>query len=411
MAAGVTGSPVPITGDYGQPLTIRTFFPDYYGGPNYIDLTSPIPVQILTSSDSSSTLSATDYTGTVDWGDGSAPVPASFERLLSPTSMVILPDNSLYVSGPGHTYATPGTYTITVSVAGPGDAAPATFADTATISAAPALTGALDQVTPLRSVITSVASASNTPAFHGTAQPGTTIGLAATNLATGQTLLVGAGVADASGDWIVTSAPLVDGSYTFAITATSAYGGTATLQLAANDSSPAPVTVAVDTSGPTITAFRVTNARTGAFAVTYSDPEGVAAFLTTNPAAYTVNRPSPAPKKGQRFAVASLMSSIPSNTTSAPVVTVTGTLTGGKGKPPIARNGTYTFAINSASILSSSGVALDGEYSGRFPTGDGQPGGDFRVKVVVRNGKAGAAMPIAPAKVAAKAIVRPKAHA
>ena len=60
--------------------------------------------------------SATDYTATIDWGDGSAPTVGTIgpdtTGIFGPSS------NQLDVSG-GHTYATPGLYAVKVTVDGP----------------------------------------------------------------------------------------------------------------------------------------------------------------------------------------------------------------------------------------------------------------------------------------------------
>ena len=50
------------------------------------------------------------------------------------------------------------------------------------------------------------------------------------------------------------------------------------------------------------------------------------------------------------------------------------------------RNGTYQFTIHSAAITDLAGRPLDGAYSGVFPSGNGQPGGDFVANLTsVRN--------------------------
>ena len=402
MATGFTGTPVPVAGFFATPLSLVNFA----GGA----FSAPVALVRLEGADATAAR-AGNFAGTVDWGDGSAVEVALVGNILA--AEVGSPgDDVLYVNGPDHTYAQPGTYTITVVVTGPGDSAPTTYTDTATISAAPVLTGALDRASDTGAVNDDDVTANTTPTFIGTAQPGTMIDLTATSVATGRTLVVGSGVADASGSWSITATPFVDGFYTIAIAATSTYGATAALTLAG--SAPAPTLLVIDTAGPTITNFRVTDARTGAFTITYSDPADLLDAPTTEPNLITVNRPSPAPGKGQHFAVATLLADVPASLLSAPTVVVTGTLTGGHGKPLVTRNGVYTFAIDSSAIVSLSGVPLDGEYSGHFPTGDGQPGGDFRVKVVVKNGKPGSPIQVVTPRLtthAARTTERPKAHA
>ena len=126
--------------------------------------------------------------------------------------------------------------------------------------------------------------------------------------------------------------------------------------------------------------------RTGTFAVGFSDPYGLALAPLTDASNYVVTRTTPHPRRGQTFSVTNLTASpATTDTSSTSLVVVTGTLA--TGKTPISRNGTYLFTIRSAAIQSLAGTSLNGTYAGQFPTGSGSPGGDFQVRVQIRNGK------------------------
>ncbi len=309
MAAGVTGVPMAISGNVDGPLRVQ----QYAMGPGgTIGLLNPLPLApvgtpiplVTLINNAAATLPASGYTGTVDWGDGSSTDSALFGTYTLPSYLVV-PTNFLIVNGPEHTYTQPGTYTITIAVAGPGDTSPTVYTDTATISNAPALTGQLNPTSDTGASDSDNITANRTPNFTGTTQPGASVTLFATSSTSEQTLEVGAGVADAAGNWSITTVPLADGSYFFNAAATSTFGGTTRLPITSTNPFASSFLI-IDTAGPTITRFQVTNARKGTFQVTFADPYGLLINPTTDPTNYVVNRPSPTPRKGQAFAVASL---------------------------------------------------------------------------------------------------------
>ena len=223
--------------------------------------------------------------------------------------------------------------------------------------------------------------------------PGASVTLAATSNQTGQTLVVGSGVADAAGNWSITTVPFVDGSYMITATATTATDTTQTvltgLLFGRQD-------LVIDTAGPRITSFQVTNARTGSFQAVFSDPSGLFVPTVTNANHYALSRPVPTPRRGQTFPIVNVaaLGVVAQPLFSTDPVVVTGMVQGNRRL--IARNGVYVYTIYASGIFSQSGVALDGAYTGNFPTGNGQPGSDFQVKIRVRNGRALAPIAITP---------------
>jgi len=402
MASGVTGVVATVSGSANAPLTtVQYNLPPALGLggllPSPAPIGTPIPLVRLFGP-TFETLSASSYSGTVDWGDGSAVDAALFGDFVL-TTPLFLPNNTLLVSGPDHTYQTPGNYTITISVTGPGDSAPTVYHDVTTITRA--LTIELNSSSDSGFFNNDNVTAITTPNFLGVTSPGANVVVSATSASTGQTLVVGTGVADASGFWSVTSVPFADGAYTISAQSLDKTGTSSSAILVGQNPWLNSHSLVIDTVGPKITGFRVTNTKRATFQATFSDPNGLFFASLADPNTYVVNRLAPTPKKGQTFPVISLgvtapvVSSIDDSPPLAfsPIV-VTGSV--GTGKPIINGNGVYRFTIHSTAVLGLSGAPLDGEYLGKFPTGNGVPGGEFRVKVNVHDGKPSGPIAIRP---------------
>ncbi len=376
LAAGVTGQVVKLDAIVEESVSFTNI--DFTGLP----LDGIYSVPLVTLSSTAGPLLASGVTATVDYGDGT-PVAAAEAVAITRSP------GQLVIDGPDHTYTTPGTYKITIAVVEPGDTSPTIFVNPITVNPPPiSITGQLSGGTssftgPFGDTMSTNATR---PRFAGFTQPGATIVLTATNLANPSlNLVVGTGTANASGNWDITLVPFVDGRYNIAALATGQFGATAGAFLAG----PFDNFLQVDTAGPKVVSFQITNARTGSFAIGFDDPYGMNLYPLTQPSTYSLTRTSPATRKGQTFTVTNLQSSVQPDTLSsytfAPVV-VTGTLT--TGKTPITQNGTYTLTLPSTDFNSLSGAPLDGEYTGHFPSGNGQGGGNFRVRFTIRNGKA-----------------------
>ena len=403
MTAGFLPNAQP-AGYAGTPLTVYEYDDTSIDLPPLIaPVGTPVPLVTLTSS--TGPLSPAGYSGTVNWGDGS-PVDAATFTAFTARSMNFLfdglpPGQTLFVNGSDHTYAAPGTYSITVSVTAPGASAPTVSQVSVSIAAPPiSISGQLNPFSDSGVSNTDGITDINTPNFFGKTQPGATVVLSASsssNLGT-TPIPLGTTVADVSGNWSITAAPLFDGNYFVSATATGQFGASATAGVG-------PATpfgeLVIDTIGPKIAGFQMISPNLGSFKVGFTDPYGllIAPLIDLNN--YSTNRPSPTPRKGQKFPVGGLIySTVPfgptAMTTSIYPVLVTGDISGRQ--PLIPHNGTYTFTIRSAGITSVSGAPLDGEYTGKFLTGDGHPGGDFQVKINVRNGKASGPIAITPVK-------------
>ena len=156
-----------------------------------------------------------------------------------------------------------------------------------------------------------------------------------------------------------------------------------------------------------MTSFQITSVKQGTFQVGFSDPTGLALSSLTNPTNYTLARRLANSKQGPTLPVATVVTANLAGQSPVDAALVTGKFNL-KGRRLFAQNGTYVLTVHSTGITSESGVALDGEYAGQFPTGDGQAGGDFKITVKVRNGKASAAM-VSTKAVAATHTVKIKA--
>ena len=189
MAAGLTGTVIPVSGNAGSPLRVMEGALTSGGGiggftaPDF-PVGQPIPLVLLTSSDATSTLTATGLSGTVNWGDGTTIDAAQFGVNTSYTFSGISP-NQLYINGPEHTYAAPGSYTVTITLTTPGSTTPTTFTDAATISATPVLTETLDPASDTGFFNNDYVTADNTPTYTGTTGAGATVVLSATSTTTG----------------------------------------------------------------------------------------------------------------------------------------------------------------------------------------------------------------------------------
>ena len=397
MATNVAGTPLAVSGTPGNPLQVEKFTPRPVGGlggsPSTVYAPIGTPIPLVSLDNAGQTLDVSGYSGTVNWGDGSATDSAIFGTygLLTANDQ-----NGLvqYVHGPEHTYAAVGSYPITVTVTAPGDTTSTVFTTMATITPVPlTISGGLNPASDTGFFNNDSVTAITTPNYLGTTLPGASVTLSATSDQTGQTLVVGTGVADASGNWNITTVPFVDGSYSLIATATTA---TATTQISLTGYIFNIQHLVIDTAGPKITNFQVTNARTGAFNVTFADTAGLFVATVTNPNHYAFNRPTPTPRRGQTFSITNVgaLGIIPPTVFSNDPVVVAGTVQGNRRL--IAQNGSYVYTIFASGILSRSGVALDGSYNGGFPTGNGLPGSDFHVQVRVRNGRASAPIALVP---------------
>ena len=305
------------------------------------------------------------YTALVDFGDGSPAIAATIGTA-SPFSL----------STSGHTYAQGGSYTIGV-----------TIRDSQGFVVGSATAGIVVSVSPLSGRLspqsdTGVSNSDGitsltTPTFAGNTTPGTTVEVfaapAGSSALPGSMIAIGA--ANAAGYWTATvvNTPLADGSYTITAQAVNSAGdvlNTASLG-----------TVVIDTVGPVITAISF-NRFDDTLTLTYQDNlSGLAGASIANGAFYRLS----AKPLSTKVPVPKLL--LPTSLVVTPGASATDPVqikvVFNRGRT--VRGGNYSIVIRSGSsdlgVHDVAGNALDGNFYGTFPTGDGIPGGNFAASI------------------------------
>jgi streptogramin lyase len=309
-----------------------------------------------------------DYTATIDWGDGT---PASAGTIVANNS------GGFSVFGT-HTYAASlvpigggGSFTITTTIHDAGGAS-VTVSGPASVLGVPIvvpivvpinLTGQLnpssDSGVSNQDAITNVTQ----PNFFGNSAPGSIIQLFAQATSGGNTFLIGQGVTDASGFWSVNSNVLAQGQYIITAMATDSSGHTVANATILPSSHP----LVIDTAGPKVTRVFFDRVH-GQIDVTFQDNlSGMDQAQVVSAANYLLTKQNA--RRGM-FLVNKIMASPGGPTSPEPVV-----LTFNNARQ--IRGGTYIFTIFSRGIRDVAGNALDGEFFGFFPSGNNLPGGNF----------------------------------
>jgi uncharacterized protein (TIGR03118 family) len=332
------------------------------------------PVASFTDGNPSATTS--DYTYvTINWGDGT---PAT-AGTITQTGTIMVP--AFLVSGT-HTYADAGVnggighYAITVNVHDK-DGATATIDNTAAVADVPlTLTGKLNPASD--SGISSADSITNVvqPNFLGTtSEPNANVTLFAAP-AGGTPVVIGQGVSNANDAWSITAnAALATGTYVITAVAVDSAGFTtsATTTIVAD--------LVVDTVAPVITAATF-DRFTDTLTVTYEDNlSGLALASITNGAFYHLSARPLSPKVPvPKMLLPTAISFTPGVTATDPVVV---SVVFNRGHT--VRGGRYLIIINSGAgdtgVQDVAGNALDGNFYGKFPSGDGLPGGNFAASI------------------------------
>jgi hypothetical protein len=204
-------------------------------------------------------------------------------------------------------------------------------------------------------------TAAATLVFVGTAPPGLTVQVFAQAQVQSQPLMIGQGVADASGNWQITAEHLVDGPY--AISARYSGGASGSVQVT-------PLSqVVIDSSGPRVTAATYAS-RTRQVTVTFSDPGWDSLDLNS--------------LATSRFFVARMSKNSPALTLSnfqRVGNTVTFTVVTGRKHPT-----NIHLQIVSGGVRDMAGNGLDGG----FPSSSGHPSDfSYQLPIVLPKGKAG----------------------
>jgi hypothetical protein len=298
--------------------------------------------------------SAGFYTALVDWGDNTPPSPGTITGSGS----------TLRVTG-SHTYAESGTYPVRVTVGTASN--PALVTDTRPTAVADApivLVGEMDPASD-----SGVSNQDRVHQRHPAAllrHVRTGVGRAGVRPAGGR--VPGADrrtTADAGGAWNITSnVPLADAPTPSSRWRWIAMGVT---------EATAPLTsLVVDTTGPQVAGLTFDRLR-GQFTVTLQDERsGLDQRTLIDGANYQITRPRTRPG---RLRITSLTATVPSGPSGLQVVT--GLINDGRRIGP----GSYDILARSGGITDVAGNALDGEFYGFFPSGNGPRGGDFRARI------------------------------
>jgi hypothetical protein len=321
-----------------------------------------------------------DFKATIDWGDGT---PLSFGTISQPGG----PGSPFVVSG-SHTYAdagvttgsgTSGTFPLTIHVKDVGGAS-LTVTNSATVDdRSIALSGKLNPASDSGISNSDDITNVNQPSFLGTSEPRSSVTLLAVPQGGGAPITLGATRALSNGAWALTSGvALPDGVYTVEATAVDQFGMTTVTV------PPSPVvitpTLMIDTHGPKVASVFFDRLN-GQIDITYTDNlSGLLDRTLVDAANYSFSKVHIAKQKGGLFLVTSATVMPGGNATTENVVL---TLT----HHGQIRGGFYNFVIHAASVIFPSGVqdvagnALDGEFYGFFPSGNGINGGDFAARL------------------------------
>ncbi|MDB5349719.1 MAG: repeat protein, partial [Planctomycetota bacterium] len=318
-----------------------------------------------------------DHQATIDWGDGSG---TSLGTIAQPGG-----DGSPFVVSGSHTYPDakvnggPGRFTITVRITS--RAIPdLVITSTATVADVPiSLSGRLDPGSDSGRSNSDGITNVNHPVFSGESEPGSTVRLYESSAGTSTSNLIGQTVTDALGHWSITSARLSDGSHT--ITAQATDGAGASTAIATMLPNASQGSLVIDTQGPRIVDARFARL-TGQVFLTLDDLgaglDTATLFDASNYAllaeAHRFGSPNTSISRiaapvGQTHASAAGISS----------QALAITMNHGKLLP----GGIYAFTAQASDpahpggLRDLAGNALDGEFNGLFPSGDGLAGGTF----------------------------------
>lgn len=303
-----------------------------------------------------------NYTATIDWGDGTAPaigniigIPGGYEV------------HGVHTYLQSRTVGNSNQFPVTVTVHDNGGAI-ATVVSTATVNDVP-LTGMLNPSSDSGASNTDAVTNVAQPNFQGTAQALTTIQLFAAPAGTMSYTLVGQASSDGSGAWSITTNLLADGKYTIQAREIDPSGNLIATTTILPNSGQGPLVI--DTVGPRVTSLALDRLH-GQINVGFSDNlSGLDPAELNNSANYRFGRRHVRSKVYQVTGI--------STTTSADALESSVILTINRGRG--LRGGSYLFTILSGSgatgVRDVAGNALDGEFYGTFPSGNGRRGGDF----------------------------------
>jgi hypothetical protein len=349
----------------------------------------PVPVfsptlfngAVASFTDDNPTGPISDFTATVDWGDGT---PLTAGTVTQPggvgTAFIIIGHHTYAASGVTTGTGTSGTYPIQVFVVDTGGSR-LTVDNTATVAdVSIPLSGQLNPVSD-SGLSTGTPNTTNVvqPDFSGKSAPLSTVTLSATLQAPGGTpFVIGQVEAGSDGSWNIQSdIPLADGHYTITATAIDQFGET-TVTIPAS-----PVVInpnlLIDTQGPIVTGLFF-NRLNGQVDYTIQDPgpapSGIWVNTLLDSSNYLFTKVHPQKDFPGKWIVTNVTATPDPSLPNAFDVAVT--INAGH----VIRGGFYLFTIRDSSNGNSSVQDLaenhlDGVFYGGFPSGNGINGSDF----------------------------------
>jgi hypothetical protein len=220
------------------------------------------------------------------------------------------------------------------------------------------------------------------PTFVGNATQNSVVTLSAVRYGGDptQTIPLGQAIANSAGAWTLNAPFLPDGAYAVvgsAVLPVHAGGGAGSQGGDPSTTIKIVPRLIIDTVGPRV-AHLAFDPGDGRVEIVFSDAgSGVDAAKAANAENYTIVPPGHA------------VGYFASNPPPTPAPSIAGFYTSAQGEVvllafpgPIPR-GRYLFQINSGGVTDVAGNALDGEFTGRYPSGDGVPGGNFIARFTV----------------------------
>lgn len=299
---------------------------------------------------------ATEYSATIDWGDGSGPVQALVGGSFNGT---------YYVTAQVHPFTKLGTFPFEVSVLGFGQF----FIDGQAHVAgqAPSFTGHLDPASDSGFSHRDGITAQTRPRFLGAAPAGTTIELFARRNGASTPVSIGHTVAVSGNRWSIVSVPLAEGVYTITANETTLDGGTLRNRPVVTGGPGGRLVV--DATGPRVTAAVLDPVTSGIILVFRDNLSQVNPLGLTRPGSIQLSR------------------DLPSGGSAVPARVSWIRPGGGAVRLSLGHpvpDGRYLLRIASGSVRDAAGNPLDGEFPRLLPSGDGRPGGSFLGQFLTR---------------------------
>ncbi len=320
---------------------------------------------------------ATDFTAMINWGDGSPPTPGLITGPSAGVFSVI--GSHTYLSLPSGVGAND---LVSIQVTDRSGTTLSIGNSIAVSASQIMLTGQLNPASDTGVSSLDAITRDVQPSFFGQTGPDASVSLYAQGVG-GPAILMGQTVSSATGAWSITSTPLGQGVYTVYATVVDQYRAShATVTLLPN---PQQGPLTIDTSNPMITGISIDRAK-GQVSITYSGaPGGLDQASLISGANYRMS-------KRNADLAPDLVSQIWTTAPLSPTGSQTVTLQLNHGRP--LPNGYYYLTIDSGGIMDAAGNPLNGLYSGGFPTGAGQTGGNFLGQFVLKPKRTEGPLPV-----------------